>query len=124
MFIAFGFPNNRRVAAVVLRRLNGSYSVMARARLDDNTQANTSFIPISDGPHTIQIRLAAATGPDTNDGALALYVDGPQVDQLDNLDNSLSAVELVRLGALSVKTGANGTLFWDEFVSRRLGVIP
>jgi hypothetical protein len=29
----------------------------------------------------------------------------------------------VRLGALSVKPGATGTLFWDEFESRRLTYI-
>ena len=35
------------------------------------------------------------------------------------LDNSLSAVDFVRLGALSVKAGASGTMYWDEFESRR-----
>jgi hypothetical protein len=41
------------------------------------------------------------------------------VATLTGLDNSVSAVDLVRLGALSVKAGAAGTLFWDEFESRR-----
>jgi hypothetical protein len=36
-----------------------------------------------------------------------------------NLDNSISAVHFVRMGALSLKPGAEGTLHWDEFVSRR-----
>ena len=39
------------------------------------------------------------------------------------MDNSLSAVDFVRLGALSVKAGASGTLYWDEFESRRQGEI-
>jgi hypothetical protein len=29
----------------------------------------------------------------------------------------------MRLGALSVKAGASGTLLWDEFVSRRRSYI-
>jgi hypothetical protein len=122
IFIAFASPN-RRVAAIVLRRLGGSYSVMARARLDDNTQASTSFFPITDEPHSVEIRLAGATGPDTLDGALVLYIDGTQVTELNLLDNSLTAVDFARLGALSVKTGAGGTLYWDEFQSRRFGFI-
>jgi hypothetical protein len=39
------------------------------------------------------------------------------------VDNSLSVVDFVRLGALSVKVGANGPMHWDEFVSRRRGYI-
>jgi hypothetical protein len=33
----------------------------------------------------------------------------------------------VRLGALSVKSGAAGTMYWDEFESRRepyIGLLP
>ena len=39
--------------------------------------------------------------------------------QLTGLDNSLAEVDFARLGALSVKTGAGGTLFFDDFESRR-----
>jgi hypothetical protein len=39
------------------------------------------------------------------------------------LGSSLGAVDLARLGALSVKPGAAGTLYWHEFESRRLTYI-
>jgi hypothetical protein len=42
-------------------------------------------------------------------------------------DNSISALDFARLGALSVKVGADGTLRWDEFESRRqnyMGPLP
>ena len=42
---------------------------------------------------------------------------------LTGLDNSISSVDSVRLGALSVKAGASGTIQWDEFESRRLNGI-
>jgi hypothetical protein len=45
------------------------------------------------------------------------------VSLLTGLDNSISAVDFVRMGALSVKAGASGTMFWDEFVSRRDNLI-
>jgi hypothetical protein len=57
-----------------------------------------------------------------NDGSFTLWIDGDErspVSLLTGLDNSLSAVDFARLGALSVKTGAGGFLHWDEFESRR-----
>ena len=39
------------------------------------------------------------------------------------LDNHASAVDFARLGALSVKATATGTLYWDAFDSRRASYI-
>ena len=38
---------------------------------------------------------------------------------LTGIDDDASNVDSVRLGALAVKVGAGGTLYFDEFVSRR-----
>lgn len=110
VFIAFEEGPQRRLAAVVLRRVSGSYALMARARLDDNSQADTSFLPISEGPHVVEIDWSRASGPDALDGSLQLWIDGVSVATLNNLDNSISSVDFARMGALSVKTGANGTM--------------
>jgi uncharacterized delta-60 repeat protein len=118
-FIVFSENPTRRLAAIVLRRVDGAYAVMGRARVDDNAQANTPWVPLAAGPHWIELDLRSATGPDTLDGWFHLWVDGAPVAELTALDNSLSAVDFVRLGALSVKSGASGTLSWDEFESRR-----
>ena len=117
-FIAFSENPTRRVAAIVLRRIDGLYSVSARVRLDDNSQADTAFFPISDGPHAIEISLRASD-PDAGNGVLVLFIDNDPVEIFGQLDNSLTEVDFVRLGALTVKGGANGTLYWDEFESRR-----
>jgi hypothetical protein len=119
LFIVFEESPLRRVAAVVLRRLGGVYALMGRARLDDNSQADTGFTAIDDGEHFVELDWVRSSGPDAEDGAFQLWIDGTSVAALTGLDNSLSAVDLVRLGALSVKSGASGTLFWDEFESRR-----
>jgi hypothetical protein len=39
------------------------------------------------------------------------------------IDNDASGVDYVRLGVLSVKTGASGTLRFDQFESRRVRYI-
>jgi hypothetical protein len=123
LFIAFSEAPARRVAAVVLRLQNGVHSVMGRARQDDNSQADTGFIELRPGPHAIELDLKAASGPDLPDGSFVLFVDGEAVAKLGNLDNSRSQPDFVRLGALSVKGGARGTLYWDEFESRRASYI-
>jgi hypothetical protein len=118
IFIAFE-DGPRRLAAVVLRRIGGVYSLMARARLDDNAQANTPFIAIADAPHVVEIDWRRSSGPDAFDGSLELWIDGVSVAALTGLKNGISSVDFARLGALSVKAGANGTMYWDEFESRR-----
>jgi hypothetical protein len=118
-FIAFSEAPTRRVAAIVLRRLGGVYSLMGRARLDDNSQADTGFFTIADGPHAVEIDLVSAGAPDALNGSFELWIDGVSRIKLTGLDNSLAAVDFVRMGALSVKAGANGALFWDEFESHR-----
>jgi hypothetical protein len=95
------------------------YSLMARARLDDNAQANTPFIAIADAPHVVEIDWRRSSGPDAFDGSLEIWIDGVSVAALTGLKNGISSVDFARLGALSVKAGANGTMYWDEFESRR-----
>jgi hypothetical protein len=123
LLIGFEEGPTRRVFAVVLRRLSGAYAVMARVRLDDNSQRNTAFVPISDGPHWVELDWRRASGPDANDGRFEFWVDGVSVFSASDVDDSVSSVDFVRLGALSVKAGASGTLYWDEFESRRHGFI-
>jgi hypothetical protein len=119
VFIAFSEAPMRRVAAVVLRRLGGVYAIMGRARLDDNSQADTGFSTVSDDPHVVEFDLNPASGPGTADGSFELRIDGAPQATLTGLDNSLARVDLARMGALSVKTGAAGTIYWDGFQSWR-----
>jgi hypothetical protein len=48
-----------------------------------------------------------------------MWIDNVQVADLQNLDNSISTVDFVRMGALSVKTGASGEMYFDDFASFR-----
>ena len=123
IFIAFEEGPLRRLAAIVLRRLNGVYAVMGRARLDDGSQADTGFSTVSPGEHFVEMDWKRSSGPDANDGWFHLWIDGTPVSALNGLDNSRSAVDFARLGALSVKGSASGTLYWDEFESRRVTYI-
>jgi hypothetical protein len=122
IFLAFSEAPTRRVAAIVLRRLEGEYAIRGRARLDNDTQADTPFIPITDEPHVIELELRRAGNPSFPTGSFVLSVDRETVSVV-LLDNNLAEVDFVRMGALSVKAGASGTMYWDEFESRRQGAI-
>jgi len=124
IFIVFEENPTRRLAAVVLKRQGGIFSIMGRCRLEDDSQADTAFFPITDAPHYIEIDWRRASGPSANDGTFQLFIDGvPAGLPLTGLDNSISTVDFTRLGALSVKTGSSGTLFWDEYSSRRANYV-
>jgi len=123
IFLALEENPIRRLAAVVLKRQAGAYSVMGRCRLNDGTQADTGFFPITNAPHAIEIDWRRASSPVALDGRFELFIDGGSVSALSGLANGVSAVDFARMGALSVKTGAAGTMYWDEFVSRRSSYI-
>ena len=122
-FIVFEEAPTRRLAAVVLKRQGGVYSIEGRCRTDSGAQADTGFFTISGGPHVVEIDWKRSSSALASDGTFELWIDGVSRAQLTGLSNSVSSVDFVRLGALSVKPGANGTLFWDEFESRRISFI-
>jgi hypothetical protein len=123
VFIAFEELPTRRVMAIVLRRLSGNYALMGRVRQDDNSQVDTGFFPITDAPHWVEVRWVRSSGDTALDGTFHMFIDGVAVSTLENMDNSASSIDFVRMGALSVKTGAVGTMYWDEFESRRMTFI-
>jgi hypothetical protein len=115
-FIAFD-GSGLRLVTLVLRRKDGAYGIKARVRLDDGTRADTAFFPITDEPHFLELDWQRSSG--ANDGQFTLQIDDTVSTQLTGLDSDSSTVESVRLGALTVKAGAAGTLFFDQFESRR-----
>ena len=122
LMIGFEDAPQRRLFAVVMRRLNGAYSVQTRVRQDNNDQLDTGFFPITNEPHYVEIDWQRSSGPDANDGSLQMWIDGVSTITLTGMDNT-AGIDFVRLGAMNNKTGSNGTILLDEFVSRRTNAI-
>ncbi len=114
---------DNRLVTIVLKRLGGQFSVMARVRLKDGSRTDTPFTDITDAPHAIEFDWQRAGSVDTADGTFELFIDGTSVATLSALDDGDSSVDYVRMGVFSVKSGASGTLFLDEFVSHRRTLI-
>ncbi len=120
IFIGFGnTPSQRRLFAIVLKRQGGAYSLEGRVRQDDNDQNDTGFFPISSGPHLVEWDWTRSSSASVGDGVFQFYIDGALQKTLNGNLNNLSGVDSVRMGALSVKTGASGGMYWDEFASTR-----
>jgi len=119
IFIGFQATPQRRLFALVLRRRGGQFSLMGRVREDDNREVDTGFVDITDDPHLIEVDWHQSSSADARNGLYRVSIDGIVVATLRGLDNSISGLDFVRLGALSVKGGASGSLRWDEYTSFR-----
>jgi hypothetical protein len=119
LFLGLSQEPVTRVITIALRRLGGQYSVRGRVRIDDDTRVNTEFLPISDAPHLIEFDWRRASAPGANDGSFELWIDGVPATALTALDNDRRGIDSGRMGASNVKVGAEGALFFDEFVSLR-----
>ncbi len=118
IFIALDDASTRLIT-LVLKRQSGAYSVEARVRLDDGSRADTGFFPITNGPHFLEFDWLRSSAPAASDGVFTLRIDGSPVSVLTLLNDDARAVDFVRMGAIAIKTGASGTLLFDQFESRR-----
>jgi len=118
--VMIGFNGaGERLVTLVLKRQGGQYSIEGRVRRNDGTRADTGFINITNAAHFIEFDwVKAATG--LANGTFTFYIDGAPQTTLTGIDNDASGIESARMGVLSIKTGAAGTLFLDQFVSRRV----
>jgi hypothetical protein len=120
LFIAGEDDTRHRVVTVVLRRVAGAYAVMARTLEQPGRRVDTAWYPISDGPHRVQLYWQRSRVPGAALGRLQMWIDGSFAGDLA-LDNFWeNRIDFARLGAMSAKRGASGTLYLDEFESRRI----
>ena len=97
----------------------GQAAAGAELRVNPYTTDVHGFFPIVDGPHFFEVDWQRSSAPGASDGSFTFRVDNAVMSTLTLLDNDASPVDFVRMGALSIKTGAGGTLFYDQFESRR-----
>jgi hypothetical protein len=118
VFLALDETPQRRVLAIILRRQGGTYALAVRVRRDDNSQVDTAFHTLSPAAHSIEIDFQRASAAGANNGSVRLWIDDVLRQTLLGIDNDQAGIDHVRMGALSVKSGAGGTLLFDEMESR------
>lgn len=134
-------PDRNFLLIYLMKGRDGWWSVQANTRRDNGTfppwqnpvpichPSPTSVVPCSSIASGVEIRYewAAATSSGANNGFLRVYRDGNLARSFLNLDNDTQTVESAWFGAIfmangsqnSVATQANGTFYFDSFVSAR-----
>ena len=79
--------------------------------------------PDRTGMAPARARLGGGGGPGANDGFLHTRLDDAPTAGLDPLDNDQSTIGVARWGAVEVAAAPSGTMWLDDFASRRTGPI-
>lgn len=116
-------PARNKLVQMMVRRTAGQYRLQFRVRRDDGSAATTSWLPFSDAPHAIELDWQRASSALSSDGHLQVWLDGVSVANLSGLDNSDSFLDFVRLGGIGLRATTSGTIYFDDFVSRRSSYI-
>jgi hypothetical protein len=116
-------PAAAPVVSLVLRSNGGGGKELVYTVATDGASVTTPAIAAPAGWHLVELDWKAATAPGVNDGSLATRLDGAPAAALAALDNDQSRVALARWGAVAVTAGAAGSLWIDDFASRRTGAI-
>lgn len=108
------------VFRLMLNNSAGSYKLQAQAYNDAGGTVLGQQIAITDAPQVIEIAFKAASAAGANDGYFELWLNDVLVDTIANLDNDTRLMDYVNLGATSsLDTGTSGTIYFDQFESRR-----
>lgn len=124
-YILYGYSGTSLIVVrIELLRSSGYYLLRANILTDGNSWRTTSWFPITDAPHTVELSWLASSTVGANNGSLTLWLDNVQSSSLVDIDNDSHRIDSVRLGAVDgIDTGTRGTYYFDAFESRRVGYI-
>ncbi|HUH96487.1 MAG TPA: hypothetical protein VLZ89_03955, partial [Anaerolineales bacterium] len=123
-----GLCNTNVFTAQLQENTPGAYNI--RAGLEDNNGVLTytswyplsvsSSLPIVPDQNWNAVELDYRVG---TSGSLALYINGALQQTLGNVDNGTLTISSLRLGAQNLVYSNSGTLYFDNFESRRFSYI-
>jgi hypothetical protein len=111
------------IVTVRLQSDGGSGRELVYTAKTDAAEASSADIPVGSGWHLLELDWAASTGPGANNGFLHTRLDDAPTASLDLLDNDQSTIGVARWGAVVVVAAPSGTMWLDDFASRRTGPI-
>ncbi|MGH9204434.1 MAG: hypothetical protein ACRD2A_24670 [Vicinamibacterales bacterium] len=129
--------SNRRMIMIALRQqtAGGPYAVLARvyrgsgyiSPLDGTNYEQTTPVTLSAGEHFLEFDWQRESSPGANNGSFTMWLDDDDLSSpiatLTGIGLNAYGMDTSRLGLIQILAGANGTVFLDEFESRRLNEI-
>jgi len=120
IFQGFSGSGTVQLLQLELRFQATGYEMRGLLLNDAKVWISTSWFPLSDAPHTLELDWRAATAAGANNGGLTFWIDQVQQAGLTGVDNDTRRIDQVRLGAASgIDAGTRGIYFLDAFESRR-----
>ncbi|MGB8983060.1 MAG: hypothetical protein WCC12_14385, partial [Anaerolineales bacterium] len=104
-------------------QLYDAYQVRAGLLDDAGAWSDTGWYDIPDAWSAIELEYGAFA----NSGSLTLWLNGVQTQTLTTIDNETRTITEVRLGVQGIEADTRGTLYFDDFESRRfsyIGTLP
>ncbi len=111
LYLFVGFSGTTTPIFDVALLKNGSSYQVVMGALSGLTLVNSSAYNLASGWNAIEIEYLP--------GQASLWVNGVLEQTLTSLDNAAYRVDSVYLGAMQVSTGTRGTVYFDDFDSRR-----
>jgi RHS repeat-associated protein len=107
------------VVRIQLQKNGSTYQIRTGLLNDAGSWSDTNWYDISNTWTAIEIHYQAFA----YSGSLILWLDDVQKQSLTFIDNDSRTLTDVRLGAQGIETGTRGTLYFDDFESRRFSYI-
>jgi Subtilase family len=99
--------------------LGGGYEVRTGGRTANGSTMSSSWAPLTNGPHTIEIGWSAASTSVGKNGQVSLWLDGTFSRSISGLANGSMRLENVRLGLQNLTRSVTGTQYFDNFSSTK-----
>ncbi len=118
-----GYNGTTRVFTVQLQKTASTYQVRAGAYNDAGTWIYTNWYDIQNTWTGVEVNYHALL----TSGSFELIVGDVSRQVLTNIDNDTRVLNEVRLGAQGIGANTSGTLYFDDFISRRftaIGLLP
>ncbi|MFN8488979.1 MAG: Ig-like domain-containing protein [Caldilineaceae bacterium] len=124
-YLFYGYQGATKVILrIEFRFYKGAYQLRAALLNDSTTWKTSSWLPITDAPHTLELDWRASASPTAKNGALTFWIDNVQKANLTGIDNDTRRIDRVQLGAIAgIDTGTRGSDYFDAFESRRQSYI-
>jgi len=111
------------VVRIQLQKTATSYQIRSGLLNDAGAWTDTSWYDVPNSWSAVEIQYQAFS----YSGSLTLWLDDSQKQSITFVDNDTRTLTDIRLGAQGVETGTRGTVYFDDFESRRfsyIGTLP
>ena len=116
--------NSNIVFQVNVRQADTGYEIQTVSVDDSQQEVASSWSPLTDELHAIELEWKAASASGADDGSSTLYVDDVDVADATGVDNDTVRFEDVEMGILSPSSADfDGAVSFDDFASNRVGHI-